>query len=98
MFDLFVDYPVAVWNWHDRETPPALAEAQRKVSGAVLGGLSRVKALVRGTPEQVIAEAREAIAQTGGRRFILGTGCVVPIHAPEVNLRAARRAVEMLPR
>jgi uroporphyrinogen decarboxylase len=96
MFDLFVDYPVAVWNWHDRETPPALAEAQRKVPGAVLGGLSRENVLVRGTPEQVMREAQEAFAQTGGRRFILGTGCVVPIHAPEINLRAARRAVEGL--
>lgn len=94
MFDLFADYPVAVWNWHDRETPPALEEGKEKVRGAVLGGLSRVKTLVLGTPQDVEAEAQEAIARTGGRRFILGTGCVVPIHAPEVNLRAARRAVE----
>jgi len=94
MFELFTDYPVAVWNWHDRETPPALEEALGKIAGAVLGGLSRVKTMVLGTPQAVEAEARDAIARTGGRRFILGTGCVVPIHAPEVNLRAARRAVE----
>lgn len=94
MFDLFTDYPVAIWNWHDRETPPTLEEAQGKIPGAVLGGLSRVSTLVLGTPPAVEAEAREAIARTGGRRFILGTGCVVPIHAPEVNLRAARRVVE----
>jgi uroporphyrinogen decarboxylase len=31
---------------------------------------------------------------TGGRRFILGTGCVVPITAPRANLFAARNAVE----
>ncbi|WP_322800614.1 uroporphyrinogen decarboxylase family protein [Thermoflexus sp.] len=94
MFDLFVDYPVAVWNWHDRETPPALEEGKEKVRGAVLGGLSRIQTLVLGTPQDVEAEAREAIARTGGRRFILGTGCVVPIHAPEVNLQAARQVVE----
>ncbi len=94
MFDLFTDYPVAVWNWHDRETPPSLEEGKQKVRGAVLGGLSRIRTMVLGTPQDVEAEAREAIAQTGGQRFILGTGCVVPIHAPEINLQAARRAVE----
>lgn len=94
MFDRFTDYPVAVWNWHDRETPPSLEEGLQAVPGAVLGGLSRVRTLVLGTPQDVQAEAQEAIARTGGRRFILGTGCVVPIHAPEANLRAARRAVD----
>ncbi|MCS7251268.1 MAG: uroporphyrinogen decarboxylase family protein [Anaerolineae bacterium] len=94
MFDVGRDYPVAVWNWHDRETPPALEEGQAIVRGAVLGGLSRIQTLVLGTPQDVEAEAREAIVRTGGRRFILGTGCVVPIHAPEINLWAARHAVE----
>jgi uroporphyrinogen decarboxylase len=47
-----------------------------------------------GTPEQVIAEARDAIEQTGGQRFILGTGCVVPITAPYGNLLAARKVVD----
>lgn len=96
MFDFFTDYPVAVWNWHDRETPPALEEGREKVRGAVLGGLSRIRTLVLGTPRDVEAEAREAIARTGGCRFILGTGCVVPIHVPEVNLHAARKAVERI--
>jgi uroporphyrinogen decarboxylase len=46
--------------------------------------------MVRGTPEQVRAEARQAVDQTAGRRLILGTGCVTPIVAPRANLRAAR--------
>jgi uroporphyrinogen decarboxylase len=50
--------------------------------------------MVRGTPEQVRAEAQAAIAQTGGRRLILGTGCVTPTTAPRANLRAARSVVE----
>jgi uroporphyrinogen decarboxylase len=49
--------------------------------------------MVLGTPEQVRTEARQAIEATGGRRFILGTGCVTPITAPRANLRAAREAV-----
>lgn len=94
MFDLLADYPVQVINWHDRETGPALNEAQGRFRGAVCGGLERWGVVVRGTPEQVRAQAVEAMEQTGGKRFVLGTGCVTPIVAPSVNLHAARRAVE----
>jgi uroporphyrinogen decarboxylase len=94
MFDLVVDYPVQVVNWHDRETWPSLAEAQGLFDGAVCGGLQRWDVVVRGTPEQVRGQAADAIAQTKGSRVILGTGCVTPIVAPTSNIRAARQAVE----
>ena len=94
MFDLLAEYPVQVVNWHDRETPPTLREGQQRVRGAVLGGLRQWDTMVRGTPGNVQAEAHDASEQTGGRRFILGTGCVTPITAPWANLRAAREAVE----
>jgi len=93
MFDLLADYPVQVINWHDRETPPTLVEAQSRFRGAVCGGLQRWEVVVRGTPDQVREQAAEAIAQTGGRRFILGTGCVTPIIAPASNILAVRKAV-----
>lgn len=94
MFDLLADYPVQAINWHDRETSPSLSEALGRFPGALCGGLRQWETMVRGTPERVRAEAAEAIRQTGGRRFILGTGCVTPIVAPTSNLRAARQAVE----
>ena len=94
MFDLLSTYPVQVFNWHDRETPPTLRAGQAKVVGAVLGGLRQWDTMMRGTPDEVRAEAADAIRQTGGRRFILGTGCVTPITAPWANLRAARAVVE----
>lgn len=94
MFDQFLDYPVQVINWHDRETPPSLQEAQHKFAGVVCGGLRRMETVVLGTPEEVTLEARNAIEQTGGRRFILGTGCVTPIVAPYGNLMAVRKMVE----
>jgi uroporphyrinogen decarboxylase len=96
MFDLLAGYSVQVVNWHDRETPPNLDRGQSQVSGAVLGGLRQWETMVRGTPEDVLREARDAIEQTGRRRFILGTGCVTPITAPWANLRAARTSVEIL--
>jgi len=94
MFDPLADYPVQVLNWHDRESGPSLAAGQRRFSGAVCGGLSRQSTMVRGTPAQVMEEAADALAETEGRRFVLGTGCVVPVVAPVGNIRAARQAVE----
>ena len=92
MFEVVKDYPVQVVNWHDREGSPSLQQAQTEFSGAVCGGLRQWDTMVLGTPEQVRAEAEDAIRQTGGRRFILGTGCVLPTTAPYGNIQAARKA------
>lgn len=94
MFDLLSDYPVAVFNWHDRDTYPLLVEGQQRASGVVCGGLQRERTLVLGSPSSVITEATDAIQSTGGKGFILGTGCVVPIIAPYGNIMAARQSVE----
>jgi uroporphyrinogen decarboxylase len=93
MFDLLAGYPVQVVNWHDRETRPTLREGQVQFPGAVLGGLRQWETMLRGTPDDVHREAQDAILQTGGYRFILGTGCVTPITAPWANLRAVREVV-----
>ena len=85
--------PVQVVNWHDRETAPMLNEAQELFSGTVCGGL-RTEQMVLGAPDDVREEARQAINVTGGKRFVLGTGCVIPIITPYGNIVAARRAVE----
>lgn len=95
MFDVSSAYPVAVVNWHDRETPPSLEEGRRSVVGAVCGGLSRLETVVLGTPGLVEKQARDSIDAIQGRGLILGTGCVVPVVAPRGNLKAARAAVEM---
>lgn len=92
MFSMAADYPVQIINWHDRETYPSLQEGLKLFSGVLCGGLSREETLVFGSPDQVKAQAQEAFQQTGGKRFILGTGCVVPIIAPYGNLLAARQA------
>ncbi len=94
MFDEFAAYPVQALNWHDQETAPALPEAQARFGGAVCGGLRQWHTLVLGAPQDVAREAAAAIEAAGGRRFILGTGCVTPVTAPFGNLMAARRAVE----
>ncbi len=96
MFDLLADYPVQAVNWHDRETPPTLAEALARFPGALCGGLRQWDTMLRGDPGQVRAEATDALLQTGGRRFILGTGCVTPITSPTSNIRAARQSIEVV--
>jgi uroporphyrinogen decarboxylase len=93
MFDRFGDYPIACINWHDRDTAPSLAEAHKRYGGVLCGGLQRER-MVLGTPETITAEARDAIEATGGKRFLLGTGCVLRITTPRANLQAARRSVE----
>jgi uroporphyrinogen decarboxylase len=94
MLELLSDYPVHVLNWHDRESGVSLRSGKKRFSGAVCGGLARWPTVVRGMPEDVRAEALDALTQTQGRRFILGTGCVVPVVAPIGNLQAARQSVE----
>jgi uroporphyrinogen decarboxylase len=90
------DWPLIV-NWHDRETPPTLREAraQMGVTGktAFCGGISQ-HSIVYSDANQVGREAADALEQTGCRRFLLGTGCVVPVIAPHGNLLAARQAVD----
>lgn len=93
MFDAVLDYPAQIINWHDRETSPSLSEALERFNGVVCGGLRQWETMVLGTPSQVQMEAQDAIQQTGGQRFILGTGCVLPITAPYGNIRAARQSV-----
>jgi uroporphyrinogen decarboxylase len=94
LFDRVLDYPAAVINWHDRQTWPGLAEGQKQFPGAVCGGLRQWETMVLGDPEQVRGEARHAIEATRGRRFILGTGCVLPTTAPRGNILAARQVVD----
>jgi uroporphyrinogen decarboxylase len=92
MFDQFLDYPVNIMNWHDRETIPSLSKAQSQFKGIVCGGVSQ-DTLVYGTPEQIRTQALEAVQATFSQRFILGTGCVTPIIAPIGNILAVRQSV-----
>ena len=94
MFDLLADYPVQAINWHDQETPPSLRAALNRTDKVLVGGLGRIETMMRGTPDDVRAKVADAVAQTEGKRFILGVGCVTMIVTPWGNITAARRAVE----
>ena len=92
-FSLLDSLAFPIVNWHDRETFPTLAEAQKQFPGVVCGGMKQ-DTLVYQDQAQVRKEAADAIKQTNGKRFILGTGCVVPVIASHGNMLAARKSVE----
>jgi uroporphyrinogen decarboxylase len=80
-------------NWHDRLTAPSLGEARARFTGGLVGGLGEGRTLLRGPAEAAAAEAREAIAQTGGRGILVGPGCVLPLATPDAHLSAVLAAV-----
>ncbi|MCC7117249.1 MAG: hypothetical protein IT310_01895 [Anaerolineales bacterium] len=90
-FSLAQELPFQIVNWHDRETYPTLSEAQSLFTGALCGGL-RQESLLKGNPAQVQEEAADALQQTNGQRFILGTGCVVYYQSPAENIWAAKKS------
>ena len=92
-FDLVIQYECQIVNWHDRETYPSLREARKNFTGVTCGGISQ-DTLVYRDPATVQKEAMNAIKQTKGQSFILGTGCVVPVIAPHGNIMAARQSVD----
>jgi len=93
MFEKLLDYPFQVLNWHDQETYPSLAEAQRLFKGTLIGGLRQEETMMLGSPDDVLREKENAIHATHGERFILGTGCVLPITSPIGNILAARAEI-----
>jgi uroporphyrinogen decarboxylase len=93
MFDRLARLPGHAWNWDDRRTAPTLAEGRTMVPGAVIGGLDQWATLRDGTPEAAMAQARDAVAQTGGTGLIVGPGCVLTMNTPDDNVAAAIRAL-----
>jgi len=76
-----------------------LAEAKEKVGGRVclMGNVRPTETLLGGTPETVMAEARQclALAADSPRGFILASGCEVPIATPPENILALMDAARM---
>jgi uroporphyrinogen decarboxylase len=88
-FELTREMPAQVVSWSiHNQGNPSLAEG-RKLSGrAVMGGLGQRGSLLYGPATEVEAEARRAVAETGGRGLLLAPGCSVPPRAKDINLAA----------
>jgi uroporphyrinogen decarboxylase len=96
MFDTVLNYPVSVLSWSDRLAGPSLREARSKTSLCLMGGWHEFETLPKGPVEKIREEAVDAIAQTGGRKFILANGCSVPDDIDHDRLEQARDIVEEL--
>lgn len=91
-----LDYPAHAVNWATADpTNPTLREVWQQSHRAVIGGIDHVGTLQQGTPDAVRAEVGGAVAQTR-EGLLLGPGCSISPQTPELNLRAAREAVDAL--
>jgi uroporphyrinogen decarboxylase len=95
-FDAVKDFPVHAINWAALgQNNPSVGSAYCLTQRALIGGVDELGTLQTGTPEQVVAEAQEAIRTTGGRRFLLTPGCGTAMDVPAANLRALRHAADL---
>ncbi|HVU13295.1 MAG TPA: uroporphyrinogen decarboxylase family protein [Phototrophicaceae bacterium] len=95
-FSAVTDYPVDALNWATvGQHNPTVGEAKFRTDKALMGGVDEVGTLQTGTPDQVIAEALEAIRETNGRHFLLTPGCGTFEDVPSENLHALRRAADL---
>ena len=93
-FDQVAALPAHAINWHDRLTSPTLAEAKRRFTGAVVGGLSEWQTLLDGPVDAIASEVRDAIRQTDGAGLVIAPGCVLPLALRDAHLEAVLRAVQ----
>jgi len=88
-----LDYPVAVFHWSAHgEGNPSLKAIAATANVAVMGGVDQEITMPVGRPAAVVIQAQQAIAETGGRRFLMAPGCSVSPKTPETNLAALREA------
>jgi len=86
-----LDYPVAVVSWDTHaEGNPSIAALREHTPKTLLTGIDHEGTFVKGPASQVQEEAREALQESGGTRFILGPGCAVPAVAPMAHFQAVR--------
>ncbi len=93
-FGLARDLPVHAVSWSiHNQGNPSLAEGRDIAGKPVMGGLGQRASLLYGRPQEVEAEARAALAETGGRGLLLAPGCSVPPRAKDANLAAMVSAI-----
>jgi len=96
LFETVLDYPVEVVSWSDRLAGPSLKDARAITSKCLMGGWHEFGPLSHGPEKEILVEATDAIAQTGGRKLILAGGCSVPDDTDDRWLHYAREIVDDL--
>ncbi len=90
MLNTLLDYPVAAFNWADRgEGNPSLRDAKARTQKAVMGGIDHAR-LHAMSPEEVVAQAVDALAVERG--LFLTAGCAIRPETPAENRAAVAAA------
>jgi uroporphyrinogen decarboxylase len=89
---MLIDYPCNAISWEDRQAGPSVAEAKKRTSKCLVGGIDHYLAM-KASPDQIAAQGAEAIQAAGGRGLILAPGCTFFDGTPEANMLALKEAV-----
>jgi uroporphyrinogen decarboxylase len=93
LLPLTLDYPVAAFNWATTEPGNmSLREVLSRSKKAVVGGLDQ-RAMSAEPAGALVEQARTAVAETGGRRHIVGAGCAISPLTPPATIDAVIGAV-----
>jgi uroporphyrinogen-III decarboxylase len=83
-FELADRYPVQAVCWETWRSDPSLAGASRQVQCALMGGINPTT-FVSGSVNDIRGQIADAVAQTGGWRFMLSpSGSLSPDARPEL--------------
>jgi len=88
-FDRLLDYPVHAISWADRDSGPSLAEARKRTTRPLMGGLGH-SGFAYSSAATVRAQIRSAIDEAGPQKLLLAPGCAVATYAFPDLLHAAR--------
>ncbi len=84
-----LDYPVHAFQWASRSpTNPSLSDIAGRTGKALMGGIDHQQTILDGSPDDVTAQAREALDASGGRRLLLAPECSIDPQTPPDNIRA----------
>ena len=83
--------PCNLISWHDRHTRPSLAEAREITDKTLVCGLEWTEGLGQRRHDELAAQIDDAVAASGGLRWVLAPGCVCPVDMP---LQASQFIVE----
>ncbi len=94
MLPLFKNYPFDILSWNKFEPGNMdFSQADKIFTQPFLGGLDHLGTLLTGTPNDVITQARESIAEAGRHPFMLAPGCTMKLGTSPENVEAIGQAV-----
>ena len=100
-FDVYKDYPAAIFNWSLHTTHLSIREGRRFFDACrcVIGGFDQIPGslLHKGSREDIRSFVFELLDRNGSAGFVLGADCTIPQDTPVEHLIWAREACEEWP-